>query len=365
MCAFQNDLFQVVVFGTGFGECTLVHIGNNEWIVVDSCLDPITKTPCALNYLAELSVKPAESIRLVVATHWDSDHIEGLKEIISASPKSEFVMSKALQKNEFLLFIFALPEIEGLPQKATKEFSEIFEFYRERKQSGRVMGPITFASENQHLIRDEIEINGVLVQREIIALSPSTVAQVKGLEGLASLMSNELLPVRNLRKLNNNHTSIVLWVKVGDINVLLGADLEELGVQDDGWQRIVNNGKFPPNHKCEIFKIPHHGSKNAHHEGIWPKLIGNRNLSVVTSFKRGSIDLPSENDLRRLTEFSGNTYLAGSSSKGRDKTLNNVLRKVDKTLQRKKRQLGWVIMQKKINSSSNWTTDCKGSSIKI
>ena len=85
-------------------------------------------------------------------------------------------------------------------------------------------------------------------------------------------------PVRNLPQLKNNHTSIVLWVKVGDIHVLLGADLEEQGAPDDGWQRVVNSGKFPIGHKCKIFKIPHHGSKNGHHQGTWENLVENESF---------------------------------------------------------------------------------------
>ena len=98
MCPLQNDIFQVVVFGTGFGECTLVHIGNNDWIVIDSCLDPQNKAPCALNYLDSLRIPHSDAIKFVVATHWDTDHIEGLGDIFLSSPQSEFCSFKGPQK---------------------------------------------------------------------------------------------------------------------------------------------------------------------------------------------------------------------------------------------------------------------------
>lgn len=273
-----------------------------------------------------------------MATHWDLDHIEGLAEIFSVSTNSEFVMSKAFTSKEFLLFIYALPDIDGLPQKTTQEFQRIFELCAERKGNS-LIGPVSLASENQILLRDTVDIKGEPVEREIIALSPSTAAQVKSLEGFNTLLADQLSPVRNLRQLQNNHTSIVLWVKVGKINILLGADLEELGMSDDGWQGVINNGKIPPNLRCEIFKIPHHGSKNGHHADIWEKLVGKPNISVVTAFEHGSNNLPTNSDLQRISGFSDEIYLAGGAGKAIDRELKTILRKVDKSLQRKKGKL--------------------------
>ncbi|MDA2918905.1 hypothetical protein MYX76_05325 [Desulfobacterota bacterium AH_259_B03_O07] len=363
----QDDTFEVSVFGTGFGECVLVHIGNNDWIVVDACLDPSTKTPCVLEYFSSIGVDPAKAIKLVIATHWDTDHVEGLAEILRVSEESEFVMSKALKNEDFRRFVFAMPDIPGVPKTSTKEFFEIFKICAERAAK-RTLGAITLASENQTLIRDEINIGGKDVEREVIALSPSSAAQLKSLEGFSKLMANEFEPVRNLRQLENNHTSIVLWVKVGSINILLGADLEELGVPDDGWQRILNNQKLPRGSKSEMFKIPHHGSENGHHAGVWSDLVVDDNFSVVTPFQHGHHNLPTNSDLRRISSYSQKAYIAGGTvpaSLRKDKERKNLLRKVNKNLQRKRRELGHVIMQKKIVPPSDWSVDCIGVCKKI
>jgi len=53
------DELEVSVFGPGVGECVLVHFGEGEWMVVDSCLDRATSRPAALDYLTELGVDVA------------------------------------------------------------------------------------------------------------------------------------------------------------------------------------------------------------------------------------------------------------------------------------------------------------------
>jgi len=367
MLPVQDDTFEVSVFGTGFGECVLVHLGNNDWMVVDSCLDPGTKTPCVLEYFASIGVDPTKAIKLVVATHWDTDHVEGLAEIFLLSEESEFVMSKALKNDDFNRFVFAMPNIPGVPKTSTSEFLEIFNICEARAQQN-TLGPITLASENQSLIRDVINIGGKDVDREVIALSPSSAAQIRSIHGFSKLMTNDIEPVRNLRQLKNNNTSIVLWVKVGSINILLGADLEEQGVLDDGWQRILNNHKLPIGSKSEMFKIPHHGSENGHHAGVWSDLVVDDNFSVVTPFQRGHHNLPTKGDRERISGYSQKACMVGGTvpaSLRKDKEMKNLLQKVNKDLQRKRRELGHMIMQKKIVPPSDWSVKCIGVCKKI
>ncbi|PXF57856.1 MAG: hypothetical protein C4B58_08625 [Deltaproteobacteria bacterium] len=33
------DELEISLFGPGRGECVVAHLGNNDWLVVDSCLD--------------------------------------------------------------------------------------------------------------------------------------------------------------------------------------------------------------------------------------------------------------------------------------------------------------------------------------
>jgi len=34
----EKDEIEVSIFGPGYGECIVIHIGNNEWVVIDCIL---------------------------------------------------------------------------------------------------------------------------------------------------------------------------------------------------------------------------------------------------------------------------------------------------------------------------------------
>jgi hypothetical protein len=45
------DEVEIVIFGPGIGEAIAVHIGYNQWLLVDSCRVGNNKRPAALQYL--------------------------------------------------------------------------------------------------------------------------------------------------------------------------------------------------------------------------------------------------------------------------------------------------------------------------
>ena len=44
---------EVTVFGPGYGECIVIHIGSGKWAIIDSCLDDAFE-PASLSYLRSL-----------------------------------------------------------------------------------------------------------------------------------------------------------------------------------------------------------------------------------------------------------------------------------------------------------------------
>ena len=80
------DQVELTLFGPGFGECAVLHLGADHWIVVDSCQSSQNSSPIALDYLRSLNKDPALCVGLIVATHWHDDHIRGLNELVQACP---------------------------------------------------------------------------------------------------------------------------------------------------------------------------------------------------------------------------------------------------------------------------------------
>ena len=94
----RADEFEVSVFGPGIGECVVLHIGENRWLIADSCLED--GDPVALRYLKQIGVDP-EQIEHVVVTHWHSDHIRGIAKIYERAPNADLHCSSALNATEF------------------------------------------------------------------------------------------------------------------------------------------------------------------------------------------------------------------------------------------------------------------------
>ena len=82
----KYDEFEVSVFGPGRGECILVHMGYNEWCMIDSCVGRGRSLPAAVEYLTDLGQAALDGVLLVLATHWHDDHIGG---IASCSVRSQ------------------------------------------------------------------------------------------------------------------------------------------------------------------------------------------------------------------------------------------------------------------------------------
>src|SRR5947207_9415173 len=92
---------EISLFGPGFGECVVVHLGYNDWIIVDSCRDLASKRPVSLVYLERLGVPVDTAVKRVIATHYHDDHLDGLPEVFGAATSSTFACTAAFQNRDF------------------------------------------------------------------------------------------------------------------------------------------------------------------------------------------------------------------------------------------------------------------------
>ncbi len=80
----NSDQIELTLFGPGFGECVAIHLGDNRWIVVDSCSDKTTGNPAVLDYFNTIGLSPQEVVKLIVISHWHDDHVRGLSKLVSS-----------------------------------------------------------------------------------------------------------------------------------------------------------------------------------------------------------------------------------------------------------------------------------------
>ena len=294
---------EISVFGPGTGECVLVHIGDGDWIVVDSCIDRRTRRPVALDYLTSLKVDVASRVKLVVATHWHDDHIQGLADILFAAENAKFVNSAAYDFQQ-LLRLVALSNRVASPASATREYDRIAEVLDHRRRAGlkrETVGPMAALANRKILSLTQGDRS---VGAEIIALSPSDAAYYLAKEELAAAFSAVKGGRRPVTQ-GPNQLSIVLWLKVGVLDVLLGADLEHTSEPTRGWLAITRSNERPTG-RAGFFKVPHHGSQNADCTECWTELLSPDPIAVLTPHAPSR--LPTPTDVKRICVRSSSAY---------------------------------------------------------
>lgn len=290
----QADEIEVSVFGPGYGESVLVHLGLNEWLVVDSCLEPNLKTPAPLNYLRKIGVEVSRAVKLIVASHWHDDHVAGLSGIFRRCRSADFVCSEALTSEEFLTLTRALGSRSMMESSGVDELSKILEILRKRLEGRTASKGPEWAVANRLLLRRDDSI-----PYEVYSLSPSSGSITLALTQIGSLLPRERDRKKRLVALTPNHVAVVLWIKIGTVLVLLGSDLEETHDGRTGWSVIVDSTTRPSG-KASIFKVPHHGSANADQPRVWSEMLVQNPFAILAPFNQGNVSLPTKRDAERI-----------------------------------------------------------------
>lgn len=352
---------EVSVFGPGYGESVLVHLGRNRWLIVDSCVDPESGDPAPLQYLNRIGVKPNDAVKLVVATHWHDDHIAGLARIVEQCAQAEFTCSQALTCREFFeLAQFSKRSITTRP--GMEQFSKVLSILAERKQ-GRLesRGP-EWASicKVLYVERDQRPLC------EVTSLSPSSGQITLFLNQISSLLPAEYNQQRRLVSVQPNHAAVVLWVCVENTRVLLGSDLEETPNPNTGWSVIVESKNRPPG-KASVFKVPHHGSRNADQPRVWSEMVEHKPHAVLTPFNLGLTSLPTKRDAERICRRTENAYSTARLPKTtkRNPTVERTIKEVTRKFRTISSAMGHVRLRKAVDRNDSWNVDLIGDALPL
>jgi hypothetical protein len=298
--------FEVSVFGPGHGECIVLHLGKGAWVVVDSHRDGETNEPVALRYLQTLGVNVAEQVKMVVATHWHDDHMDGLGDLFEECESAKFVCTMAMQREELKTLIETYRGQILNVGSGVDEMRQVLDELDERAPKGNVPAPV-LAIEGRVLLtrNDDLPFH-------VHALAPSDA----GVGVMLTRIQQKQLPKENRRRLrvpmlDENDASVVLAVRVGSESVLLGGDLEERGRGGIGWQVILDHhpaegGRF------DGFKIPHHGSDTGYHPDVWPRLMHDESWAAVTPYNKLKNPLPTPADCQRILQTAKYAYISAA-----------------------------------------------------
>ncbi len=340
-----EDEIEVSLFGPGYGEGILVHLGNNEWIVVDSCINPNTGKPASLEYLDNIQVEP-DSIKLIIATHWHDDHIRGLFEIVQICQNSVFVFSDAFTKEEFINLLSLYTKSTMIKSSSgLKEFSQIMNHLKTLRK------PPKFAIADRVIFNTRQNSDNYC---QITALLPSDEAILRSKLQIARLLpkSNE---IKRLPSVKHNYSSIVLWISINNKNILLGSDMEIHKNERIGWLSILNSDTRPEG-KAIVFKIPHHGSGSAYSPIIWNEMVIPSSYALFTPFKKGNIKLPRKSDIKRICNRTDKCYITADIEDRKPKDRSKISRIMTQTLKNRKltySSFGHIRLRTELNIEDN------------
>ncbi len=292
---------EFTLLGPGFGESVIIHIGGGEWIIVDCCVKP-SGGAAPLAYLESIGVGP-DAVRYLVATHWHDDHVRGFGGLVEACPNAQVVQSAVLQRDELLSLVAGEDELQVRGPSGVREMRRTFDALISRGATPRMVGADT-------RLFDDSATPGH-PSRELWSLSPSPVAVMRTVAAMAppAIGSAKRAVPRPVR----NPASVVLWIRVGDVCALLGADLECEAEITMGWQAIVRSAGRPAA-KAHVLKVPHHGSSGADDEDVWHAMLQADPHAVLSPFRNGRVNLPTAEDKARIGGRTTNGWLTRGST---------------------------------------------------
>ena len=333
-----------------------MHLGCGEWLIVDSCVKQGSSTSAPLEYLSALQVNPATGVKRIVATHWHNDHIRGLAQIVRECSSAKFICSQALFGHEFI----ALTDLWKKQAQTASTVNEFTDIVAELAKSGRLnknsseeIG-LGFARANQCVWRRRNAIvSGVDCAGEIHSLSPSDVAIYKSYEAIAALFPERAHLTEPIPS-HPNRVSVVLWVRIGGVRCLLGADMEEMHNPFGGW-KLIDESPERPDGKASLFKVPHHGSVTGEHPHVWLDILQHQPVAVVTPFHSGGTKLPTQMDVDRICSRTPHAYITAMfkdrTSRSRTGSVNRTIHETVRSIRKVNESFGHVRARKKIEQS--------------
>lgn len=255
-----------------------------------------------------MGIDPSSAIEMVVASHWHDDHVRGLSALFREAHTAKFVCSPALTRKEFLALSDLYAKTESALQNGPKEIQACLDEVAKRKAAGQ-SHPIRYAQPDRTLL--ELSSSHHSATTRLLSLSPSDEMVSRTLMYASQTLSALERGVRedSLIASAPNDTAIALRLDIGGRSILLGSDLEETNNPSVGWSSVLQ-GLATPHRPAQTFKVAHHGSYTGHHPDVWTTMLSPNPLSLLTPFKLGRHQLPTDDDRTRILALTGNAYIS-------------------------------------------------------
>lgn len=353
-----EDELEVTLIGPGRGESVVVHYGGGAWIVIDSCVHRDGR-PAAVRYLESIGV-PLAAVTHLVASHWHDDHIRGFGDLVEECPQATVAISAALECDEF--FVLAASAGDSLIEGPSGV-----------RELGRVLRLTAESGQHLELARADQRLfarggSSAAPAAEIWALSPSSATLLDAIQEFAQLAPSVGESKRAVPRPERNPHCVVMWIEVGEVRVILGADLEREASPDRGWTAIVDSAGRPQG-QCHFVKIPHHGSTDAHDQRMWDELLVPSPHAGVTPFRQGRVALPRNSDVERIVGLTDRAWLTrgapDSRPPARPRAVERTIAEMGGSIRMTSVEPGRVTFRCAADSPDDWSVDAPATAVRL
>lgn len=360
------DAIEVSLFGPGYGEAVAVHLGANQWVLVDSCLEPETREPASLHYLRGLGVDVSDAVRLVVITHWHDDHIRGISALFRECTSARLVLSAALRTHEFLTLLALYDQAVVRDSSGLDELVGILNIL---KNTNAPRGqPPCFALADRALLRTAITLSHELALAQVFSLSPSDAALLQAQLAFSRLLPTPVSPKKRIASPSQNEAAVALWFQIGGRNLLLGSDVERSNNPRLGWSAILDDSTVVTG-RAEAFKVAHHGAESGHDPRVWAERLYPDPLALLSPFRSGGMFLPSPTDLDRIRSLTTNAYLTAPNQRQQhrwnNKVVRDMVRETTRSIQNADYGWGHVRIRSRMSEEARWEVDLFGDAMRL
>jgi hypothetical protein len=312
------DQIEICVFGPNYGESIVLHLGNGNWVVVDSCIHADTNEPVSLAYLRAIGIDPATAIKAIIATHWHDDHYKGFSQIFSAAPAAYIWIASVLTEREVIQFVSRIGKNKTtVAGNKLSEFSKTIAEILRRHEAGLLSFGFATARTRIYSLSPVLSGHGFL--SEVRALSPSHGDVLNFMKRIMADMPRSRQTKRAAPSPQPNHISIATMISVGTTtSALLGADVENSGEPTAGWEAILgahNHSPLAP--VATVYKISHHGSQNAHNPEVWRQLLSPNPLAALTPWRKGRGRLPTRDGIAEIVSCTPFAFATAADARTR------------------------------------------------
>lgn len=244
--ALRPDALTLFVFGPGKGELVAVHIPPGVWLIVDGCgaTEPSYATALLDHYASATSTE--QKIAAVVWTHPHGDHAGGLPELLARL--------EPLDESSMPVLGFLPPTIDD--ERRDPEDLEAMARAGDVEHAASRFRRLWKRAPASRWEPIEGHVRSVGAATLTI-LSPSAATRAAG-------------------RADPNRLSTALLITWSDHRIVLGSDLTK-----PGWTEALAFDATLPKHT--VFKVAHHGSKNALHTSMARSTLGDA-IWVLTPF---------------------------------------------------------------------------------